>query len=154
MKRVIFSVVAALMFGGLCGCRSQIVTVDVVPADATVIASGVEYRNGCPMFIEACTGRPLLIMAYKDGYREKFYAIDYQLSTLGKIEAIAGAFLILPAFGLCFDNAWELKESNVSLTLAPVSKAAREEAAANGPRATGPVDITSNPTAKQTFSEL
>ena len=159
MKKL-FSLGLAATLLVLCGCRSQIVTVDVTPSDAIVVANGVEYKNQSPMFIEACTGRPLLITAYKQGYREKSYAIDYKLSTLGTIEAI-GSILILPAFGLCFDNAWELKESNVSLVLAPISESAKKEAASGagtssvyGPSKNGPLDVTTDPAAKQIFSEL
>lgn len=158
MKKLLSAGMAAAMLA-ICGCRSQIVTVDVFPPDATVVANGVEYHNKSPMFIEACTGRPLLIIAYKEGYREKAYAIDYTLSTLGTIEAI-GSILVLPAFGLCFDNAWELKESNVALTLEPVSEEAKKEAAESVAYRvrrqvrSNPVDISADPNAKKTFSEL
>ncbi|MBO4648847.1 MAG: hypothetical protein J5806_11905 [Lentisphaeria bacterium] len=127
MKRMMFLGLAAALLM-MCGCRTQIITVDVVPADATVIANGVEYRNKCPMFIETPTGKQLMITAYKEGYRERIYAIDYKLSTVGKIETITGCFLLLPFIGLCFDNAWELKETNVFLTLDPVSEEAIREA--------------------------
>ena len=82
---MLFGIAAAAVL--LTGCRTQIVTVDVVPADATVIANGVEYSNKSPIFIETSTSNQLLITAYKEGYREKSYVIDYQLSTLGVIEA-------------------------------------------------------------------
>lgn len=117
----------------LCGCRTQIVTLDVIPADARVIANGVEYNNKSPIFIEASTGRQLLITAYKEGYRDKLYVIDYSLSTLGKIEAWTSIF-ILPAFGLLFDNAWTLKENNVTLILAPLTPEAKAEAKAAKPK--------------------
>ena len=158
MKKVVLgSLCAAVVL--ICGCKSQIVTVDVFPADATVIANGVEYRNQAPMFIEASTGRPLLITAYKEGYREKVYAIDYGLSTLGKIEAVAGAFLILPWFGLAWDQAWELKESNVTLMLSPISEAAKIEsqsgaAAGYKRQGGGSLDRTTDPTATEAFKEL
>lgn len=159
MKKLCSLGLAAALLA-MCGCRSQIVTIDVTPSDATVVADGVEYKNHSPMYIEACTGRPLLITAYKQGYREKRYAIDYKLSTLGTIEAI-GSILILPAIGLCFDNAWELKESNVTLVLAPISESAKKEAASGtgkssvyGPSKGTPLDVTTDPAAKQIFSEL
>ena len=158
MKKVFIFGIAALALV-LCGCRTQIVTVNVFPADATVIANGVEYKNKSPMFIEASTGKQLMITAYKEGYREKIHAIDYSLSTLGKIEAWTAIF-ILPAFGLFSDYAWELKENNVELVLEPISKEARKEAASSGlygPESKykyKPLDTTTDPKAKQAFSEL
>ena len=132
---------------------------NVFPADATVIANGVEYKNKSPMFIEANTGRQLMITAYKEGFREKIHAVDYSLSTLGKIEAWTSIF-ILPAFGLLFDNAWELKENNIELVLEPLSDEAKKEAAKSGlydpanKFKYNPVDTTTDPKAKQAFSQL
>ena len=143
----------------LCGCRTQIVTLDVIPADARVIANGVEYNNTSPMFIEAETGRQLMITAYKDGYREKIHVIDYHLSTLGKIEACTSIFII-PVIGLFFDNAWTLKENNVTLTLEPLTPEAKREAELLAPRVIynsplpAKVDQTNDPNAKKVFNEL
>lgn len=154
-------ILAALVCGvfSLCGCRTQVVTLDVIPADARVIANGVEYNNTSPMFIEAETGRQLMITAYKDGYREKIHVIDYELSTLGKIEACT-AFLVIPVVGLFFDNAWTLKENNVTLTLEPLTPEAKREAELLAPRViyTSPlpakVDQTTDPEAKKMFNEM
>lgn len=158
MKKVLIFGLSALAVL-LCGCRTQIVTVNVFPADATVIANGVEYRNKSPMFIEANTGKQLMITAYKEGYREKIHAIDYSLSTLGKIEACTCIF-VLPAIGLFFDNAWELKENNVELVLEPLTDEAKKEAAKSGlydpanKYKYNPLDTTTDPKAKQAFSQL
>lgn len=157
-KNLIF---ASLLCGTVlfCGCRTQIVTLDVIPADARVIANGVEYNNSSPMFIEAETGKQLMITAYKEGYREKIHVVDYKLSTLGKIEACT-AILILPAVGLLFDTAWTLKENNVTLTLEPLTPEAKREAELLAPRVIhsyplpAKVDQTSDPNAKKTFNEL
>lgn len=157
MKKImLFAIVAVSAL--LAGCRTQIVTVDVIPAGATVIANGVEYSNESPIFIETSTSNQLLITAYKKGYREKSYVIDYQLSTLGKIEAWTSIF-IFPAFGLFADTAWELKENNVALTLEPITAEAKKEAAVAVPRVV-PVDVTKsankskNEKAQKVFSQL
>jgi len=161
MKKMMSLVMTAIVLT-ICGCRTQIITVDVAPADATVLANGVEYRNKSPLFVETPTGKQLMITAYKEGYRDKIYAIDYKLSTVGKIETITGCFLLLPFIGLCFDNAWELKENNVYLTLEPISDEAKKEAleyapwrpadgkAGNG----GAIDTTTDPKAREAFNEL
>ena len=82
-----------------------------------------------------------------------FYAympsVDYQLSTLGVIEACTSIF-ILPAFGLFADTAWELKENNVTLTLDPITPEAKKEAAEVSPRVV-PADVMKS--ADQTKSE-
>lgn len=156
MKRMmIFGFAAAMLF--MCGCRTQLVTVDVIPFDARVIANGVAYDNKSPLFVEAPTGKQLAITAYKEGYRDKIYVIDYSLSTLGKIEAWTSIF-ILPAFGLLFDNAWTLNENNISLTLEPLTPEAKAESRNAAPRvvpSNGPsVDRTSDPEAKKIFNQI
>ena len=162
MKKMLLLGMAAIILT-VCGCRTQIITVDVVPADATVLANGVEYRNKSPMFVETPTGKQLMITAYKEGYRDKIYAIDYKLSTVGKIETIAGCILLLPFIGLCFDNASKLKENNVYLTLEPITDAAKKEAMEYAPwraehksfqRNSDPVDTTQDPAARKAFEEL
>ncbi len=161
MKKMMFFAFAAVLALLASSCRTQIVTVDVMPADARVIANGVEYNNKSPIFIEANTGKQLLITAYKEGWRDKIYAIDYSLSTLGKVEAWTSIF-ILPAIGLLFDNAWELNENNVTLTLEPVSEAAKAEAAGFAPRVVplrgratrNAVNTTRSADAQQIFNQL
>lgn len=156
-KMMFFGLTAAMAL--ICGCKTQIVTVDVIPADARVIANGVEYSNKSPIFIEACSAKQLAITAYKEGYRDKLYAVDYSLSTLGKIEAWTSIF-ILPAFGLLCDNAWTLNENNVTLTLEPITDEARKEAAVAVPRVvpvagdSTELDQTSDPEAKRIFNQL
>jgi hypothetical protein len=140
MKKLTGIACLALAVVLLCGCRTQIVALDVIPADARVIANGVEYNNKAPIFIEASTSNQLLITAYKEGYRDKVYAIDYTLSTLGKIEACTSIF-ILPAFGLLFDSAWTLKENNVTLILDPVTDEAKKEAMVAQPRMVSPAPV-------------
>ena len=133
MKKLTGIACLALAVVLLCGCRTQVVALDVIPADARVIANGVEYNNKSPIFIEASTSKQLLITAYKEGYRDKNYAIDYSLSTLGKIEACTSIF-IFPAIGLLFDNAWTLNENNVTLILEPVTEEAKKESMVAQPR--------------------
>lgn len=156
-KMMLLGFTAAMMF--MCGCRTQIVTLDVIPADARVIANGVEYNNKSPIFIEAATGKQLVITAYKDGYRDRIYAVDYSLSTLGKIEAWT-SILVLPAVGLFFDTAWTLNENNITLTLEPLTPEAKEEAQITAPRVIhanpvpAKVDQTADPEAKKIFNQL
>ena len=157
MKKLTMISCLALAAAMLCGCRTQIVTLDVIPADARVIANGVEYNNKSPIFIEANTGKQLLITAYKEGYRDKLYAVDYSLSTLGKVEAWT-SILILPAFGLLFDNAWKLNQNNITLILEPLTPEAKAESMVAEPHIipltnVNP-DVTSDPNAKKLFNQL
>ena len=158
MKKMFFLGLIAVVLT-VCGCRTQIITVNVVPSDATVLANGVEYRNGSPLFIETPTGKQLMITAYKEGYREQIYAIDYKLSTVGKIETITGCFILLPFIGLCFDNAWELKQNNVYLNLEPVSPEAKKEMQGYAPLCNRKQNCSSagkakNPCARKACSKL
>ncbi len=169
MKKVITLCFVAVM-ALLAGCRSQIVTVDVVPPDARVIANGVQYDYKSPIFVEASTSKQLVITAYKEGYRDKMYVVDYSLSTLGKIEAWT-SILILPALGLLGDNAWMLNENNVTLILDPITPEAIEESKSFSTRvvrvdsqstitgdsstsADDGVDQTTDPEAKKIFRQL
>ena len=106
----------------------QIVALTIDPADARVIANGVEYHNISPQFIEAKRSRELLLVVYKPGYREALYTVDYQLSDTGRIDAW-GSIFILPFFGLFSEGAWELKENNIYIKLVPLpdEKAMSEE---------------------------
>lgn len=120
MKKLLFAFTAAATLL-LCGCKTQLVALTVNPPDARIIANGVEYTGRSPMFIDAPTGKQLAITAYKEGYRDKIYVVDYELSKLGQFEAATSIF-ILPAFGLLFDTAWQLKQNNITLELEPLGK--------------------------------
>lgn len=98
----------------------RFVAISVLPADARIIANGVEYPGAFPQFIEVRDpSRQLLLTVFRPGYREKLYTIDSQLSSTGKIDAWASP-LIFPLFGLFTDGAWEPKEHNVTLVLDPL----------------------------------
>lgn len=108
----------------LCGCSltnrgPRFVALTIKPVDSYVIINGVEYHHLSPQFVEVRPDRSLLITAYKPGYKEALYAVDYQLSNCGKIDAWA-SLLIFPAIGLLTDGAWELKENNITITLDPL----------------------------------
>lgn len=107
--------------GLLAGCSfagrdTQLVTVTVTPADARVIANGVEYHNISPQIIQVYPKRGLVLTAYKPGYREANYVVDTQLTTLGTIDACA-SILIFPYFGLFSSGAWELAQNNIYIEL-------------------------------------
>lgn len=124
MKYALLAFCAALVLS-LCSACSflargrQIVAVTVTPADAYVIANGVEYHTLSPMFIEVPTRDALLITAYKPGYRTAYYAADSELSSTGKIDALGG-IIILPAVGLFSNGAWRFTESNIRINLQPL----------------------------------
>ena len=124
MKYAILAVCAALILSLCSACSflargEQIVAVTVTPADAFVIANGVEYHLLSPMFIEVPTRDALLITAYKPGYRTAYYAADSELSSTGKLDALGGIF-ILPAAGLLSNGAWRFTESNIVINLQPL----------------------------------
>ena len=124
MKYALLAFCAALILSLCSACSflargEQIVAVTVTPSDAYVIANGVEYHTLSPMFIEVPTRDALLITAYKPGYRTAYYAVDSELSSTGKLDAL-GAILILPAAGLFSNGAWRFTDSNIVINLQPL----------------------------------
>ena len=124
MKYALLAFCATLILSLCSSCSflargRQIVAVTVTPADAYVIANGVEYHTLSPMYIEVPTRDALLVTAYKPGYRTAYYAADSELSSTGKLDAL-GAILILPATGLLSNGAWRFTESNIVINLQPL----------------------------------
>ena len=124
MKYTFLALCAAVVLAFSSGCSwlargQQIVALTVTPSDAYVIANGVEYHSLSPMYISVPTRDALLITAYKPGYRTAYYAVDSELSSTGKLDAI-GSILILPATGLFSNGAWRFAESNIKIDLQPL----------------------------------
>jgi len=124
MKYTFLAFCAALVMAVTTGCSwlargEQLVSLTVTPSDAYVIANGVEYHSLSPMFISVPTKDALLITAYKPGYRTAYYAVDSELSSTGRLDAI-GSILILPAAGLFSNGAWRFAESNIRIDLQPL----------------------------------
>lgn len=124
IKTCTFLLLTGVILAGL-GCSytnrgPKMISLTVTPADASVIVNGIEYHHVSPQFIEVTSSRLLLITAYKPGYRETNYVVNNQLSAVGKIDA-CGSILLFPFFGLFSDGAWELKETNIRITLEPLA---------------------------------
>ncbi len=124
MKYTLLAVFAAFVLAFTSGCSflargEQLVSVTVTPSDASVIANGVEYHMLSPMYIEVPTRDALLITAYKPGYRTAYYAVDSELSSTGRLDAL-GSIFILPAAGLLTNGAWRFTESNIVINLQPL----------------------------------
>jgi hypothetical protein len=124
MKYTFLAICAAVVLAFSSGCSwlargQQLVSITVTPSDAYVIANGVEYHTLSPMFISVPTRDALLVTAYKPGYRTAYYAVDSELSSTGKIDAL-GSIFILPAAGLFSNGAWRFVESNIRIDLQPL----------------------------------
>ena len=124
MKYTFLAICAAVVLAFSSGCSwlargQQLVSVTVTPSDAYVIANGVEYHSLSPMFISVPTRDALLITAYKPGYRTAYYAVDSELSSTGRLDAL-GSIFILPAAGLLSNGAWRFVESNIKIDLQPL----------------------------------
>lgn len=124
MKYTFLAICAAVVLAFSSGCSwlargQQLVSITVTPSDAFVIANGVEYHTLSPMFISVPTRDALLVTAYKPGYRTAYYAVDSELSSTGKIDAL-GSIFILPAAGLFSNGAWRFVESNIRIDLQPL----------------------------------
>ena len=124
MKYTFLAICAAVVLAFSSGCSwlargQQIVALTVTPSDAYVIANGVEYHTLSPMFISVPTRDALLVTAYKPGYRTAYYAVDSELSSTGRLDAL-GSIFILPAAGLLSNGAWRFAESNIKIELQPL----------------------------------
>ncbi len=122
-KLIPFFTAGAILLGGS-GCSytnrgPKLISLTILPADAYVIINGIEYHCLSPQFVEVNPNRTLLITAYKPGYKEAFYAVNNQLSTVGTIDALGSIFLF-PFLGLFSSGAWELKETNIKIQLEPL----------------------------------
>lgn len=123
IKNLYLFLLTGVILAGL-GCSytnrgPKMISLIITPADANVIVNGIEYHHVSPQFIEVTSSRLLLITAYKPGYRETNYVVNNQLSSVGKIDAF-GSILLFPFFGLFSDGAWELKETNIRISLEPL----------------------------------
>ncbi len=142
MKRILLTGMAGLMLG-LCGCSAfrpstQIVAINVEPADATLIANGMRY-NYSPIFIEAARDRDLLLSVYRKGYVPYSRVIGYHFNRTGTLDALGSIFLF-PMIGLFSSGAWSLDETNLQIMLLPESAGPAENPAAVP--VAEPVDVT------------
>jgi len=102
----------------LTGCswlnkKTQLITITTEPEGTRLIVNGVEYHQFSPQFVEVRPSRELIVTAFKHGYKEKYYVVQYELNTFGIIDAIS----IIGWPGLLSDGAYTLKETNIKIVL-------------------------------------
>ena len=95
--------------------RTQTVTIDGVPADATVILNG--KRIQCPASLEVPRNKDLNLSVYKDGYKTFEQSYGHKIGPIGMLDLLGGYIIILPLIGLISPGAFELQQDTIYYVL-------------------------------------
>lgn len=118
MKKIVAVIVATSI--AVSGCstfapKTQTVSAVCSEPDATLQVNGETYQGKAQ--VEAKRNRAVSIMCTKSGYFPAQRTIDYSLSKTGVADIIGTLFFLLPGIGLFTAGAWDLDETNVSLSM-------------------------------------
>lgn len=105
----------------LFGPRYETIGVSSDPPGAKVNVSGRPVGT-TPVRFEVHRGENLLLEVQKPGYQTQYRSASRKLSTLGILDVVGGAMLLLPLIGLISSAAWEHDPAEFGITLEPVSK--------------------------------
>jgi hypothetical protein len=100
----------------LFGPRHETILISSEPPGAQIIVSGKPVGK-TPVQIEFHRGENLLVEVRKNGYETQYRQASRKLSSLGIVDVIGGAFLLLPFIGLLSSAAWEHDPSHFGITL-------------------------------------
>jgi hypothetical protein len=115
------SLVAAICYLGGCslfGPRYETIGVSSDPPGANVNVSGRPVGT-TPVHFEVHRGDNLLLEIQKSGYQTQYRSASRKLSTLGILDVVGGAMLLLPLIGLISSAAWEHDPAEFGITLEP-----------------------------------
>ena len=82
------------------------------------MASGVSVGT-TPIQFEVHRGDNLFLEIHKPGYQTQYRTSSRRLSTLGILDVVGGAILLLPLIGLISAGAWEHDPAQFGVTLEP-----------------------------------
>lgn len=122
--KVVSLVVAVCYLTGcsLFGPRYETIGVSSDPPAAKISVSGKPIGT-TPIHFEVHRGENLLLEIQKSGYQTQYRSASRRLSTLGILDVIGGALILLPLFGLLSSAAWEHDPSEFGITLEPEKSA-------------------------------
>jgi PEGA domain len=103
-------------FGG----SSQNFAVSSDPMGATVRINGQEV-GVTPLQHQVSRRGDLLVEVGKAGYKSQFRQTSRKLSSLGIVDVIGGAVLLLPLIGLIAPGAWEQDPAAIGFSLEPAA---------------------------------
>ena len=128
-RKIISLVIIASYLAGcsLFGPRKETIGVSSDPQGAQVIISGTPVGT-TPLHFEVHRGDNLLLEIRKPGYQTQYRTPSRRLSSLGILDVVGGAFLLLPLIGLLSSAAWEHDPSEFGITLEPEKQSATTRA--------------------------
>ena len=107
----------------LTGCSAfqnstQSVKVTCIPENVTIMVNGTSRE--CPSVLELPRDKASLIEASKRGYTSSVRQIGYHFGTMGKLDLLGTVLFGVPVIGLMTNGAWDLDETELSITLSPI----------------------------------
>ena len=112
---------AALCLGLVTGCsffgpRRQLLTVSSDPPGAQVFVNG-ERVGETPLQHRVRRSQDVLIELRKPGYETAYHTTHRTLSTLGILDAVGAAVILVPIVGLMSGAAWQHDPAVVGIIL-------------------------------------
>lgn len=102
----------------LFGPRMQTLTISSDPEGANVRVNG-ENVGSSPLRVQVHRSQDVLIEAHMAGYETAYRSSHRTLSTLGLVDLIVGAAILIPFLGLLSPAAWEHEPSSYGIVLDP-----------------------------------
>ncbi len=121
-SRVLGILICAVYLSGcsLFGGSSQSFSITSNPVGATVRINGQEV-GVTPLQRDVSRRGDLLVEVEKTGYKSQFRQTSRKLSSLGIVDVIGGAVLLLPLIGLVAPGAWEQDPAVMGFSLEPAA---------------------------------
>lgn len=102
----------------LFGPRLQTITISSDPEGAKVLVNS-EYVGNAPLRTQVQRHEDVLIEARLPGYETAYRTSHRSLSSLGLVDVIGGAILLVPFIGLLSPAAWQHEPASYGLMLDP-----------------------------------
>ena len=120
--RVLGALTCAVYLSGCSffGGSSQNFAVSSDPMGATVRINGQQV-GVTPIQYQVSRRGDLLIEVEKAGYKSQFRQTSRKLSSLGIVDVVGGAVLLLPLIGLIAPGAWEQDPAAMGFSLEPAA---------------------------------
>jgi len=121
-SRVFGILICAMYLSGcsLFGGSSQSFSITSNPMGATVRINGQQV-GVTPLQHQVSRRGDLLVEVEKSGYKSQFRQTSRKLSSLGIVDVIGGAVLLLPLIGLIAPGAWEQDPAAIGFSLEPAA---------------------------------
>ena len=118
---VMIALVPFLPGCSLFGSSMQTIRIDSYPREAEVYVND-EHAGQTPLALQVHRGEEVLIKVMKDGYDMRFITTSRSLSTLGMLDVVGGAAIIIPLIGLLSPAAWRHQPPTCMFKLTPVGR--------------------------------